>query len=247
MRGAWRVHQWQSNRPCLWRSHADHNRLAQLPSGLPALSSLECLQLSHNSLRELPGAWRLRQLPALAALHLGHNQLQQLPAGCSGLKLLDLSGNGLCDAALESAVFAQAPGACGCGCGCGEQPAALQLRRLAALDVSGNALTHLPGWLPAGLVALSAGGNAIQEVPAALCERLAGGCVALQLQGNRLQQLPPAVKLCSQLQVLALAGNPGLHPDAGEHGCRGLAWAHAWLARQKAAMAAAALRGKGGG
>jgi Leucine-rich repeat (LRR) protein len=189
---------------------------------LHQLSSLQHLAAGHNQLSGLG------QLPeGLRSLGLCFNQLQALPAGwlsrCSALMHLDLAGTGITDAGLEQAVHAAA------------------LTQLRNVCISHNHLTRLPSWLPAGLGVLSASHNQIQEVPAGLCERLAGSLQLLFLQGNRLLQLPSELKLLSQLQLLALAGNLGLSPDAVHQG-DGLAWAGLWLTAQKAATAATALR-----
>jgi hypothetical protein len=115
------------------------------------------------------------------------------------------------------------------------------LPQLLTLDVSFNQLQQLPMWLPKSLQWLSAGHNSISELPPALCVQFAGSLQGLELQDNQLTALPDEIKALSGLQLLALAGNPGMHPDVVEKGA-GLGWAYRWLADKKQAAAAAVLK-----
>jgi Leucine-rich repeat (LRR) protein len=271
------------------------------------LTSLSTLHLAHNSLQQLPAA--LQHLVSLTSLSLGSNQMFDLPqgflVGLSCLRQLDLSGNGLDDAALQqaaavtvAAALADAAAAAGwvavegdrgqagsrpasplgpqqqqqqqrqCSL---ENTAAVSAEPLAAaaaaptsptaaasepprdttpvpilpqlltLDVSFNKLQQLPMWLPKSLHWLSASHNSISQLPSALCVQLAGSLQGLELQDNQLAALPAELKAMSALQLLALAGNPGMHPDVVEKGA-GLGWAYRWLAEKKQAAAAAALK-----
>jgi hypothetical protein len=49
------------------------------------------------------------------------------------------------------------------------------------------------------------------------------------------------LKGLSKLQLLALDGNPGMHPDVAEKG-GGMVWAYKWLADKKQAAASAAVK-----
>ncbi|EHH27780.1 hypothetical protein EGK_18063 [Macaca mulatta] len=79
-------------------THLDlsHNRLRTLPPALAALRCLEVLQASDNAIESLDG---VTNLPRLQELLLCNNRI--LPSGClsdSGLVLLNLQGNPLCQA-----------------------------------------------------------------------------------------------------------------------------------------------------
>jgi hypothetical protein len=115
------------------------------------------------------------------------------------------------------------------------------LPNLLALDVSCNRLTQLPPWLTRPLVWLVAAHNSITAVPGALCEQLTGSLQGLELQHNQLQDLPSELKAMDKLQLLSLAGNPGLHPDVADRSS-GLVWAYRWLAVKKQAVASAAVK-----
>jgi hypothetical protein len=78
-------------------------------------------------------------------------------------------------------------------------------------------------------------------VPADLLTQLAGSLVGLELHGNQLSALPAELKGVSCLQLLALEGNPGMHPDLADKGA-GLSWAYNWLAGKKQAAAIAAVQ-----
>lgn len=260
----------------------------QLPAGLPQLSSLSSLHVQRNSLQTLPEGFM--QLRGLTSLGLGFNGLRHLPqgllCGLSGLRQLDVSGNGLEDLALQQAA-ADAPagvssstghhpgasallgssGQGGAGAVCSITPTAASSRpgspaspaagggrlapppsmaaellpHLVSLDVSHNALTQLPLWLPGSLAWLSAGHNSISELSPALCARLGGSLVGLELHSNQLVSLPGELKCLRRLQLLSLDSNPGLHPDVAEKGA-GLSWAYRWLADEKQAAATAAVK-----
>lgn len=193
---------------------------------------------------------------------------QGLVVGMVHLQQLDLSGMGLDDAALQQAVTVPVSGsshaqqAAGSSRPASPEPGSSRqpgraadtaataaagdadmtaLPHLVCLDVSCNALQQLPVWLPPSLAWLSAGHNNIHHVPADLLTQLAGSLVGLELHNNQLSALPTELKALSSLQLLALEGNPGMHPDLADKGS-GLSWAYRWLADKKQAAATAAVQ-----
>lgn len=88
----------------------------------------------------------------------------------------------------------------------------LGLPSLRILDISGNSLGAVPGWLPVGLEQLFLDYNCIETIPDWLCDSLPDLRV-LSLHHNRVHSLPPNMENMSNLRAVALGGNPCVHPD----------------------------------
>ena len=214
---------------------ASHNRLAQLPTNIDALSSLRVLNVSSNALVALPEA--LAAIATLRVLDASTNALREIDRVLpSGLCELRLDGNHIarlpdlrCVPNLESLSAARNELA--------ELPPSLgELRKLKTLDVSDNNLTALPdlsgaralvevdarsnriGALPAlprspasgasGLARLFLGCNAIRAVDGEALVRSVGPSLAhLGLNDNKLRSLPDVLGALGALRLIDVSNN----------------------------------------
>ncbi|XP_059482753.1 leucine-rich repeat-containing protein 58 isoform X1 [Neocloeon triangulifer] len=147
---------------------------------------LHSLNLSCNTLTELPGA--LRHCARLEKLSLRSNRLAELPkwlTSLQNLRQLNLSGNSL----------AQFP------------MAVLELKNLKYLYMGSNGLESLPSAIEKleSLQILYLGGNRLTEVPSSLGNMLT--LTALVLCDNQLRALPPSIAQLENLRSLLLHKN----------------------------------------
>jgi len=228
--------------------HVQHNQLQQLPDGFMQLTAVSSLGLGYNKLQQLPQGL-LGSLLGLKQLDLSGNSLDDsalqqaavaVPGACPSTSSALVDGASPCTAGSSPSGGDGARGSmlgAPCSDSLGLCAPSLMLPGLLFLDISGNTLQQLPGWLPASLVWLSAGHNSISHLTVELCAQLAGSLQGLELHNNQLTSLPGQLRGFSKLQLLALDGNP----DVVDQGA-GLSWAYKWLAERKQADAAAALR-----
>ncbi|XP_055987579.1 p53-induced death domain-containing protein 1 [Sorex fumeus] len=160
------------------------NSLEQLPGCVPHMGGLRVLLLSHNSLAELPAA--LGALPALSFLAASHNRLRALPPALlasSTLQCLDLSDN------LLGTVPPEIGG----------------LRHLAELNLASNRLRQLPASLVAlrCLRILTLHSNLLASVPTGLAHLPL--LTRLDLRDNQLRDVPPELL---DAPFVRLQGNP---------------------------------------
>lgn len=88
----------------------------------------------------------------------------------------------------------------------------LHLPALRVLDISGNGLSNVPGWLPAGLAVLQLDHNSISNLPPWLFEKLPD-LKMLSMHHNRLTELPEEFTRLTALRAAALRYNPATDPD----------------------------------
>lgn len=232
--------------------HVQHNQLQQLPYGFMQLTAISSLGLGYNKLHQLPQGL-LAALLGLKQLDLSGNSLDDSAlqqAAAAGPAASPSTSSGLMEGTSSCTADNRPSGGDGvqgsmlgaqCSDSLGLCAPSLILPGLLFLDISDNRLQQLPGWLPASLVWLSAGHNSISQLAVELCAQLAGSLQGFELHNNQLTSLPGQFRGFSKLQLLTLAGNPGLHPDVVDRGA-GVSWAYKWLAERKQADAAAALR-----
>ncbi|RKP26593.1 hypothetical protein SYNPS1DRAFT_21678 [Syncephalis pseudoplumigaleata] len=193
--------------PSLTKLNLAHNRIAQCPSSLSHLTSLEELNLTGNRLGTVDGdafpGWLLRRWPRLRVLKLSDNSLEVLPKELAQLTLLEV---------LELGSVLGGNRLKGLPIGC-----LARLRRLTDLDLTGNQIAKLElsdnngddddddndegkGDFPSyvGSSAADAGNEAVPVLPA---------LSYLTLTDNRLESLPVALAECSQLRSLRVDGN----------------------------------------
>ena len=194
--------------------------LADLPSKIGRLASLQRLDLRNNQLTELPP--EIGRLTSLQRLDLRNNQLTQLPSKIgrlASLQRLDLRNNQLTELPpeirrltalrqlhLDGTRLASVPSEIG------------QLTALQQLILMNNQLTELPseiGQLTA-LQKLVLMNNQLAELPPEI-----GQLTALQqldLMNNQLADLPPEIGQLTALQQLVLIGNQlgELPPEIGQ-------------------------------
>ncbi len=164
------------------------NKLSALPQGVSALTRLKSLNISQNSLTNLP-IESLRNLP-LIELFAASNKLSGTLIEASNirfeaLRTLDLSGNSL-QLVSEGSVI---------------------LPNLQLLNVSANRLKALPGvetW--ESIMTLSAADNSIAEFPRGFAE-----LPVLKLAdfgGNDIRMIPDQIAIMASLETLVVSGNP---------------------------------------
>lgn len=166
------------------------NSLRIFPPAVTALTNLQRLRLSHNSLTENTIAWEaLTRLPNLMALALDHNQIGVIPSiigQLSSLKRLSLSHNALSSLPQEIG----------------------QLKSLEWIDAAHNRLGIIPSSMAdcSALAEANFTANFISSVPPAL-GRLSSLKILL-LSNNAIKNFPPEVLTgCSELFTLSLHGN----------------------------------------
>ncbi|CAI7750631.1 unnamed protein product [Closterium sp. NIES-53] len=166
------------------------NSLRIFPPAVTALTNLQRLRLSHNSLTENTIAWEaLTRLPNLMALALDHNQIGLIPSiigQLSSLKRLALSHNALSSLPPEIG----------------------QLKNLEWIDAAHNRLGIIPPSMAecTSLAEANFSANFICHVPAAL-GRLTNLKILL-LSNNAIKNFPSEVLTgCTELFTLSLHGN----------------------------------------
>lgn len=192
----------------------NHNNLSIVPTTIGEFANLRVLDLSNNSLRQIPD--EITQQCQLTTLIAKNNLLDDkslpktlLSAHGGGLKELNLSGN----------RFTHFP----------EQ--VTELRSLKYLYLGGNQITNVSKdiWKLHGLQLLSLGGNFITEIPdtvgllnnlhaLVLCDNLIEALPSsiarlvhlksLLLHKNRLKHLPREIITLKNLTELSLRDNP---------------------------------------
>lgn len=170
--------------------------LQRFPRILLAVTGLESLDLSRNSILEIPDG-DIAAIPMLQQLNVSRNLLQTIPSALANskfLSVLDVSHNQL--QVLPSAL----------------DPV---IDRLEHLDVRNNSLLQLPASLGShDFRELAVAGNPVTELlwhasavnvfPSALCD-LPLRVVALGW--NALRWIPESIMCLSQLEVLDVSGN----------------------------------------
>lgn len=98
------------------------------------------------------------------------------------------------------------------------------LPSLLHLNLSGNQLVKMPGWLPGSLLSLDISRNSLVRVPDWLCTRLTG-LGTLSLHNNRIKYVPRAMASMTSLYALSLAENPVTDPAENPGPEGGARWA----------------------
>ena len=204
---------------------ASGNRISRVPPSIAKCAFLERLDLSRNSLKDLPGA-ALAALP-LRALDVSHNDLHTMPDDlpetlamlkCGHNKnLFALSANvGLCARLAEI----ETPR-------CKLVTLPPSLRRCVALkklDVSDNCLEDIPDELASGLTNVTevvVRGNNLKRFPAGFALGAGKTLRVLDARENAIASVPDAIGACVALQELFLGSNrlAGVLPDSIGEGC----------------------------
>ena len=195
-----------------------HNSISELPEGV-LLACLRTLNLSHNAMVELGCSADLLalRLPRLETLNLSHNRLKLVPpalSGCRALRDVDLSANNI--SATDDAALLRG--------------SATTLERLSLAD---NRLLAAPAglWDLGSLRQLELQGNRLSALPgdvARLTELR-----ELSLERNHVAALPRELGQCRALELLALAPNPIAWPPEDVLG-RPLPRLLEWLRQQRA-------------
>ena len=174
------------------------NSLEEVPPVVGQLHQLQQLHLQHNQISSvMPSLGQV--LGQLKVLSLQHNQLLELPAGicsCTSLEVLNIEGN-------KMQTFSEDIG---------------QLANLKQLHASCNALEFLPASLCklSKLEELHLSNNRIQHINEI---STMNSLKQFHLANNRLQFLPPCIASMQHLQGLTLVGNPMRFPPLSA--CRG--------------------------
>lgn len=188
-----------------------HNVIRSIdPNSLLKASNVVRLDLSSNSLKELPE--ELCLLNKLEELYVTNNALSTLPKhlkSLQGLKVLNLSGNAFSDLPQSISEVTSLETLHVGGNRIGELPVAISLlQRLEVLYLGGNRIDTIPPQVGEmkNLKSLNLCDNRLTTIPLELVKLR--NLQSLSLHNNRLLYLPKEILELVNLVELSLRGNP---------------------------------------